>query len=751
MSDNFDLRKYLVQNKATANSRLVKEENNETWIQIAGFISTRGAISKPGYKVTDFTGDLAKMKDTVQNMIDADQISERMEHVYTDSKVVAFLDFDESFVYFVKKGAFPGPIDDMFVYAIEDYVDQGIELSENKLTAKPATEPVTKPGTTPKTTPRRRSVPNPSTSPTPAPKAMAEGSTIIDKIVDRYKKSLGEVNEADYNKILDPETLGKLKGSVSKRIQDKNPMQIAMQMQQLAGQVLQLEKGNEDLLEQLAYDVVYEAYPYLKANESVIEIDAKIVPQSQVKDALRPNSPDEEDIDELDAEEQAEMLEDAKKRRLINAITQGASTFSKSAHYVQQEYIDIVGGEGTSDKYRDLMQAALDMIDYIVASGMDGQMGGSGLEESSTGAESVFYDFEKEKWIIKARAIVFPVLVLEIVKGMYEIIGLFGFDDLERGEKVVSKVDRLESEPKDIAYGQLIAKNLQGLINSLDPNVTPEERDDFLQDIYKLPSSDFVKLITNIINGKVPGEQRKELKNLFLQMRQDKTADAADDALLERLESLIFKVDSRLQNLLLEVSIEDLKTQFVDTDKVSEKDFKEVVDAVGNKSAYATWLVKKVADGLIKGEDIYKYKDYFMVFDRQKRKYPKQDINQYKTQQDLDTFVKTSIDLKKTEEEDPSQQKGVSKEDKYKQFYIGSVEGFNVYKIPENRQDLYGTSCELGSGTQWCTATGKTRAHYDTYTKQGPLYIFIKPGSDEKYQFHYESKQFMDKNDRPVI
>jgi hypothetical protein len=634
---------------------------------------------------------------------------------------------------------------------MSDNFDLRKYLAENKSTAKPATEPVTKPGTAPKTTPRRRSTPNPSTSPTPAPKAMVEGSSIINKIVNRYKKSLEEVNEADYNKILDPETLGKLKGSVSKRIQDKNPMQIAMQMQQLAGQVLQLERGNEDLLEQLAYDVVYEAYPYLKANESVIEIDAKIVPQSQVKDALRPNSPGEEDIDELDAEEQAEMLEDAKKRRLINAITQGASTFSKSAHYVQQEYIDIVGGEGTSDKYRDLMQAALDMIDYMVASGMDGQMSSSSLEQSSTGAESVFYDFEKEKWIIKARAVVFPVLVLEIVKGMYEIIGLFGFDDLERGEKVVSRVDKLESEPKDIAYGQLIAKNLQGLINSLDPNVTPEERDDFLQDIYKLPSSDFVKLITDIINGKVSGEQRKQLKNLFLQMRQDKTADAADDALLERLESLIFKVDNRLQTLLLEVSIEDLKTQFVDAGKVSEKDFKEIVDAVGNKSAYATWLVKKVADGLIKGEDIYKYKDYFMVFDRQKRKYPKQDINQYKTQQDLDTFVKTSIDLKKTEEEDPSQRKGVSKEDKYKQFYIGSVEGFNVYKIPQNREDLYGTSCELGSGTQWCTATGKTRAHYDTYTKQGPLYIFIKPGSDEKYQFHYESKQFMDKNDRPVI
>jgi hypothetical protein len=307
-------------------------------------------------------------------------------------------------------------------------------------------------------------------------------------------------------------------------------------MQQLAMQVMQLEEGNEDLLEQLVYDIVYETFPYLEANQDVIEIDAKIVPQSQVKDALNSDA-GEEDIDDLDQEEEDQMMADIeadlKKRRLINAITQGASTFSKSAPYVQQEYIDIIGGEGTTDKYRDLMQAALDMIDYIVSSGMAKQMDAAGLENSSVGAESVFYDFEKEKWIIKARAVVFPVLILEVVKGMYEIIGLFGFGDLERGEKVVAKADKLTAEPKDIAYGQMIAKNLQDVINKLESNVTPEERDDFLQDIYKLDNEEFIGLMSNIINNNVSSQQMNMLKGMFSQMRSDKSADAADDALNE--------------------------------------------------------------------------------------------------------------------------------------------------------------------------------------------------------------------------
>lgn len=419
-------------------------------------------------------------------------------------------------------------------------------LLEEPQTAPAPTKPVTKPDTdTPtKPTPRRRSVPSPSTSPTPAPKAktlMGEESEVMKKIVDRYMSAFNKLSEADYDKIFDPETLNKLKGSVKQRMQGKNPMQIMGNLMQLAQQVMQLEQGNQDLLEQLAYDIIYEAYPYLKSNEDVIEIDAKIVPQPQVKEALQPNSPQEEDIDELSVEEEQEMMddiaEDLKKRRLINAVTQGASTFSKSAHYIQQEYIDIIGGQGTSDKYRDLMQAALDLIDFAVgAGGM--RMGGADLESSATGAESVFYDFEKEKWIIKARAIVFPVLILEIVKGMYEIIGLFGFSDLERGEKVVKFTDKITNEPEDIAYGQLIAKNLQDLINKLEVNVTPEERDDFLQDIYKLENKEFIQLMTNVINNNVTSQQLNQLKGMFKQMRQDKTADDADNALLERLQRL---------------------------------------------------------------------------------------------------------------------------------------------------------------------------------------------------------------------
>ena len=207
----------------------------------------------------------------------------------------------------------------------------------------------------------------------------------------------------------------------------------------------------------------------------------------------------------------------------------------------------------------------------------------------------------------------------------------------------------------------------------------------------------------------------------------------------------------QLKTLLFEISIDQLKTQFVDTGKITDSEFAEIVDSAGGKSAYATWLTKMIVTKIIKPEDLYKYNAYFKIFDRRKREYPFNDINQYKTAQDIEKFIFKSVEIANKEQQDPSQQKGVAKEDRYAQFKIGEIEGFTVYELPKGRTDLYATSCELGSGTEWCTATGKTRRHFDNYISKGPLFIFIKPGADEKYQFSYEEQQFMDKDDNSII
>ena len=66
-------------------------------------------------------------------------------------------------------------------------------------------------------------------------------------------------------------------------------------------------------------------------------------------------------------------------------------------------------------------------------------------------------------------------------------------------------------------------------------------------------------------------------------------------------------------------------------------------------------------------------------------------------------------------------------------------------------------ACYLGVNTEWCTTWGlqslnpdyKDRLNqYDNYSRRGPLYIVVnKSNLNEKYQLHFESKQYMDVND----
>ena len=67
----------------------------------------------------------------------------------------------------------------------------------------------------------------------------------------------------------------------------------------------------------------------------------------------------------------------------------------------------------------------------------------------------------------------------------------------------------------------------------------------------------------------------------------------------------------------------------------------------------------------------------------------------------------------------------------------------------------YEANCHYGKGTKWCTAgtegeDGKN--YFDDYNKQGPLYaIFAGQGvNQKKYQFHYESDQFLNARDKDV-
>jgi len=58
-------------------------------------------------------------------------------------------------------------------------------------------------------------------------------------------------------------------------------------------------------------------------------------------------------------------------------------------------------------------------------------------------------------------------------------------------------------------------------------------------------------------------------------------------------------------------------------------------------------------------------------------------------------------------------------------------------------------ACELGRGTEWCTAATETENAFWNYATGGPLYVIITDKMG-KFQFSFDSNQFMDVHDHPL-
>ena len=231
------------------------------------------------------------------------------------------------------------------------------------------------------------------------------------------------------------------------------------------------------------------------------------------------------------------------------------------------------------------------------------------------------------------------------------------------------------------------------------------------------------------------------------------------------MSKISFK-DLLKEALLMEVSIENLQKQFVDTGDISQEAFDQIVAVSGGKSAYATWLVKRVDDEVIKEEDIYKFEDYLKIFEKSKNLYPEKDINQIKTPRQVDAFIRKSVELKDmgadTQEVgsgknllSPTQVKSL---DEVGVKLLGVVEGFQCFKVPQSLKgnkeahkryrNLLG-QCSAGS-VEICTIANQF--HFDTYLGKDDMYVFFNLSEPRSpIQFHYKENQFMDRQDRSIF
>ena len=167
------------------------------------------------------------------------------------------------------------------------------------------------------------------------------------------------------------------------------------------------------------------------------------------------------------------------------------------------------------------------------------------------------------------------------------------------------------------------------------------------------------------------------------------------------------------------------------------------------RGKYLRWMVDvfKTTPSEVFYEDLYKIRETLELFEKAKGKLKTEyrNVLNYKTPQDLWSKIK-KYKNNKDSLLSKNQLKGQTKVEGEYDILFENIE-FKVI-VPKTHR----SSCYWGSGTRWCTASEKNVGTYRDYAEKGPLVIIYYNDKDatKNIQFHIETAQYMDYDDRPI-
>ena len=231
-------------------------------------------------------------------------------------------------------------------------------------------------------------------------------------------------------------------------IQGNNPLnQLMMTVMQSMQQIIGIQMRNKEDLEQLAIKLVKKE---MGIPEGAMQFKAELVMQPMgAAEGMQsePELPSEEEIEEFMGDMENFNLERS-KRRFINSLIQGAAfkgghmyvLVSKELNKIDPSLLNLYGVS------QSLMEHA-----YWIFPDMEGMAGGGG---GQMGQSEV--DEETDPPTVSAKAVTFPLLIHELVKGVYEIFGSHGLpDDPKQQEMILNAEDTLPSEIWDSRLGPI--------------------------------------------------------------------------------------------------------------------------------------------------------------------------------------------------------------------------------------------------------------------------------------------------------
>lgn len=322
-----------------------------------------------------------------------------------------------------------------------------------------------------------------------------------------------------------PEILKKVQHYTGQDPRRQHPQQLMMLMMQAMQQAVRAESRHRPQLQQAAVEVVLNLPEFRGAREAIeageLRIEAELLDPSPLQRIMQQRirgaeeeeeegAPEEENAgaqmqvepeEETDEERQELGLDvpdirneydaEANKRRFVNLLIQGAAINKNYAYHEIADQLQAID-PNILTTYGKLMSIAellyWMMPEDALNQAMGGGQGGAGMEEIEREDDGVY--------VIRARAMVFPVLIQEIVKGLYEFLSFNEDEPADIRKYASDKGDTLGGEQWDIMKGPGVWRHLNHLVNQANAG-------DLMSKIYRhlvlLPTGEFNEAMQEIL------------------------------------------------------------------------------------------------------------------------------------------------------------------------------------------------------------------------------------------------------------
>jgi hypothetical protein len=214
---------------------------------------------------------------------------------------------------------------------------------------------------------------------------------------------------------------------------------------------------------------------------------------------------------------------------------------------------------------------------YWVMPDMEGMIGGGGAEQAMAGKEEL--DLKTDPPTIKAKGLMFPILVHELYKGVMEYVSAHGLpSDPDMAEEVIGMEDTLPAEVWDLRLGPIIWEKFLEVYpdNFFDIDEQKRIKNYFYYKFVKLEAEEFLALAKEILSGtqKSKDTVKQMIDEIVTQLKDEDWEDASG----ETSEPIDMGIDlppapEQAEELDMDTILDKINRSGMDSLTREEKDF----------------------------------------------------------------------------------------------------------------------------------------------------------------------------------